>query len=325
MNPLLLFVAGLALLIFAAELVVRHGSALALAFGVKPLILGLTIVAIGTSTPELAVGLTAALGGNGALAVGNIAGTNLVNILLILGLSALLRPLTLHQRTIRTDLPMMLVAALMMTAFAWDGNLSRLDGGVMLAVAVAYTVLIIKQSGSEPRSVKAEYKEMFGSEGARTMGTEEAHRGINAVYLTAGIALSVLGAHWLVDGAVDLARNMGLGEAVIGLTIVAIGTSGPELVTTIVGTLRNERDVAVGNLLGSSVYNILVILGITCIVAPAGIPVERELLLFDIPLMTGVALLCIPVFITGGKVSRAEGGLFVALYCAYLGYLLYFR
>jgi cation:H+ antiporter len=324
-TGLTLFAAGLALLIFAAELVLRHGSALALSFGVKPLVLGLTVVAIGTSAPELAVGITAAREGSGALAVGNIAGTNLVNILLILGLSALLRPLPLHRRTIRTDLPMMVVAALVMTAFAWDGALSGTEGAIMIAIALVYTAAVIKGSGSESRRVKAEYSEMFGSEGARTTGTEEAHRGINAVYLLAGIALSVLGAQWLVDGAIDIARRMGLGEAVIGLTIVAIGTSAPELVTTIVGTLRNERDVAVGNLLGSSVYNILVILGITCIAAPAGIPVERQLLLFDIPLMTAVALLCIPVFITDGKVSRLEGALFVMLYCSYLGYLLWFR
>ncbi|MEY4641513.1 MAG: hypothetical protein RLZZ227_1507 [Pseudomonadota bacterium] len=325
MDALLLFGAGLALLIFGAELVVRYGSALALAFGVQPVILGLTVVALGTSAPELAVGITAALGGSGGLAVGNIAGTNLVNLLLILGLSALLRPLALHQRTLRTDLPMMIAAAMLMTLFAWDGNLSRVDGAVMLAAALGYTALIIRQSRGESRAVKSDYANMFGADGARTSGTEEARRGINAVYLSAGILLTVLGAHWLVDGAIDIARNVGLGEAVIGLTIVAIGTSAPELVTAIVGTLRNERDVAVGNLLGSSVYNILAILGITCLVAPGGIAVERELLLFDIPLMSGAMLLCVPVFVTGGRVTRTEGGLFVALYLAYLAYLMFAR
>lgn len=324
MYALLLFLAGLAVLIFAAELVVRHGSALALAFGVQPVVLGLTIVAVGTSAPELAVGITAALNGSGALAVGNIAGTNIVNILLILGLSALLRPLALHQRTVRTDLPMMVLAAGMMTLFAWDGELSRLDGGIMLAVAVAYTLLVIRQSTRAPREVKREYSDMYGAHGARNTSPEGIRTKANAFYLTAGILLSVLGANWLVDGAVDIARSLGMTEAVIGLTIVAIGTSGPELVTTIVGTIRNERDVAVGNLLGSSVYNILVILGLTCLVAP-GIPVQRELLLFDIPLMTAVAVLCIPVFVTGGRVSRAEGGLFVTLFIAYESYLLIFR
>lgn len=325
MTALVLFGAGLALLIFAAELIVRHGSSLALAFGVNPLILGLTIVAVGTSAPELAVGITASYTGSGALAVGNIAGTNLVNILLILGLSALMRPLPLHSRTISMDLPMMAVAAVLMTALAWDGMLSPTDGVVMLVVAVAYTVVLVRQSRIESRTVKNEYKEMYGPEGARTPGTVEARVGLNSAMLAAGLVLSVLGANWLVDGAVEIARRLGLGEAIIGLTIVAIGTSAPELVTTIVGTLRNERDVAVGNLLGSSIYNILVILGIPCLLAPGGIPVERELLLFDIPLMTAVAFLCIPVFISDRAVSRVEGGTFVALYVGYLVYLLVLR
>ncbi len=322
MSPLLLFGAGLALLILAAELIVRHGSSLALALGVNPLVLGLTIVAVGTSAPELAVGITASLGGSGALAVGNIAGTNLVNILLILGLSALLRPLPLHQRTLRMDLPMMLVAALLMTALAWDGLLSPGNGLVMLLVAVAYTTVIIRQSRREPRSVKKEFAQMYGREGARLPDTNESRMGINSLFLAVGLGLSVLGADWLVDAAVEMARAFGMGEAVIGLTIVAIGTSAPELVTTIVGTLRNERDVAVGNLLGSSIYNILAILGIPSLIAPGGIPVERDLLLFDIPLMTAVAVLCIPVFISGRNVSRVEGGSFVTLYLGYLVFLL---
>jgi cation:H+ antiporter len=322
---LLLFGAGLALLIFAAELIVRHGSSLALALGMSPLVLGLTIVAIGTSAPELAVGITASLGGSGALAVGNIAGTNLVNILLILGLSALLRPLALHSRTLRMDLPMMVVAALLMTALAWDGVLSMRDGITMLLVAVVYTAVIIRQGRRATPAVRKEFREMYGPDGARTPGTDESHKLINALYLAAGLALSVLGAHWLVGGAVEMARSLGMGEAIIGLTIVAIGTSAPELVTTIVGTLRNERDVAVGNLLGSSIYNILVILGIPSLIAPGGIPVERDLLLFDIPLMTAVALLCVPVFISGRDVSRVEGGSFVALYLGYLAWLLLLR
>ena len=268
------------------------------------------------------MGITASLGGSGALAVGNIAGTNLVNILLILGLSALLRPLPLHQRTLRMDLPMMLVAALLMTALAWDGLLSPGNGLVMLLVAVAYTTVIIRQSRREPRSVKKEFAQMYGREGARLPDTNESRMGINSLFLAVGLGLSVLGADWLVDAAVEMARAFGMGEAVIGLTIVAIGTSAPELVTTIVGTLRNERDVAVGNLLGSSIYNILAILGIPSLIAPGGIPVERDLLLFDIPLMTAVAVLCIPVFISGRNVSRVEGGSFVTLYLGYLVFLL---
>jgi cation:H+ antiporter len=203
--------------------------------------------------------------------------------------------------------------------------LSRLDGALMLAIGAVYTVVLIWKSRSELRSVKADYKEMFGPDGARSQGTGETRKSVNAVFLLAGLILSVIGANLLVGGAVSIARNAGISEAVIGLTIVAVGTSAPELVTTIVGTLRNERDVAVGNLIGSSIYNILLILGISCLLAPAGLLVERHLLLFDIPLMTAVAILCIPVFITGKKVSRTEGGIFVTVYLVYLGYLVFLR
>lgn len=324
-NGIAFFTAGLALLLIGAELVVRGGTRLALSLGVKPLLLGLTVVAIGTSTPELAVGITASREGSGALAVGNIAGTNIVNILLILGLSALLRPLPLHLQTIRLDLPMMITSAALMTLFAWNGVLSRVDGAVMLCAAVLYTVALIRVASRETQAVKDEFQDMFGADGSKSSRAVARMRAVNAALLTAGVVLSVLGAHWLVTGAVDIARNLGASEAVIGLTIVAIGTSGPELVTTIVATIRNERDVAIGNLLGSSIYNILVILGITCLTSPEGIPVERQLLLIDIPLMTGVALLCVPVFITGRLVSRFEGGVFVGLYLGYLSSLVYTR
>lgn len=325
MNGLAHFISGLAALILGAELLVRGASRLALSLGIRPLVLGLTVVAIGTSTPELAVGITATWEGSGALALGNIAGTNMVNILFILGLSALLRPLPLHLQTIKLDLPVMIGAAALMTVFAWDGLLTRVDGGVMFCAAVLYTATLIRAAGRETQAVREEFQDMFGDDGRKTGPAVARMRAANAALLAAGILLSVLGAHWLVSGAVDIARKLGASEAVIGLTIVAIGTSGPELVTTMISTIRDERDVAIGNLLGSSIYNILVILGITCLVSPQGIPVERHLLLFDIPLMAGVALICVPVFITGRCVSRFEGGVFVALYLAYLSSLAYIR
>lgn len=324
-NGLAVFITGLAVLIVGAELLVSGGSRLALSLGVKPLVLGLTVVAVGTSTPELAVGITASWEGSGSLAVGNIAGTNVVNILFILGLSALLRPLPLHLQTIRLDLPMMIAAAGLMTAFAWDGVLSRLDGSVMLCAAILYTVALVRRAAGESQAVKDEFQDMFGDDGRKAGPAVARMRAANAALLAAGILLSVLGAHWLVSGAVDIARRLGASEAFIGLTIVAIGTSGPELVTTMIATIRDERDVAIGNLLGSSIYNIVAILPITCLVAPVGIPVEPRLLLFDIPLMAGVALLCVPVFMTGRRVSRVEGGVFVALYLGYLSSLTYVR
>jgi cation:H+ antiporter len=325
MSMGVLFVAGLGLLVIGAELVVRGASRLAVSLGVTPLVLGITVVAVGTSTPELAVGITASLQGRGALAVGNIAGTNVFNILFILGLSALLQPLPLHLHILKLELPVIIASAALMTGLAWDGVLSRLDGGVLFGAAVVYTVALIRISRAETQAVKEDFREMYGADAIMTRQTVVWTRVRYAVVLAAGLGLLVLGADWLVSGAVDIARALGISEAMIGLTIVAMGTSAPELVTTIVATLKDERDVAVGNLLGSSIYNILVILGLTCLVTPGGVPVEWQLMLFDVPLMAGVAFACVPVFVTGKRISRLEGGMGVAIYLTYMLSLVLFR
>lgn len=300
----------------------RSASRLAASLGVSPMMLGLTVVAIGTSMPELAVGITAASQGSGSLAVGNIAGTNVFNILFILGLSALLKPLSLQLRVLRLDLPVMLCAAVAMGALAWDGELDRLDGAFLFCTAVLYTTTLIRVARRENRAVRREFRELYGvprhADPARM-------RALAGLVLIAGMALTVLGADWLVDGAVTIARSFGWSEAMIGLTIVAIGTSAPELVTTVLSTLKGDRDVAIGNLLGSSIYNILVILGLTCLASTRTLMIERELLVVDIPMMAGVALLCVPVFVTGRAVSRAEGALFLGLYVGYLVLLVGMR
>lgn len=308
---------GLTALIAGAELLVRGGSALAARLGISPLLIGLTVVALGTSTPELAVGIDAAIQGNGALAVGNIAGTNTVNILLILGLSAALRPLAIQMQTLRLELPVMVVASATLLAFAWDGLLSQLEGLLLVTMGMAFTLALIRVARRENIKIKLEFAREFGPQhlANRQAATE-------MLMLAAGLVIIVAGADWLVKGAVDLAHLWNVSDAFIGLTIVAIGTSAPELVTTIISTIRDERDIAIGNLIGSSVYNILVILGVTCLVPAAGVEVSSELIRIDIPIMLGVALLCIPVFVSGRKISRFEGGLFVSAYVAYLGYLI---
>jgi len=320
-GALLLLLAGLLALAAGAEVVVRSATRLAASAGVSPMTLGLTVVAIGTSMPELAVGITAANQGTPGLAIGNIAGTNLVNLLFILGLSALLDPLSLHLRVIRLDLPAMVVAALMMTMMSWDGRLARAEGLLLVGTAVIYTIALVQVSRRESHVVRAEYRVMYPGD-AETARPTLYTQAKQTLMLVAGMALTVLGAEWLVDGAVAVARAVGISDAVIGLTIVAIGTSAPELATTIVSTIKRERDVAVGNLLGSSIYNILVILGLTCLAVPGGLHVDRVLLLFDIPLMVAVALLCVPVFVTGHRVSRIEGGIFVSVYIAYVVFIL---
>lgn len=318
MIALAWFALGIAALIAGAEFLVRGGSRLAARLGVPPIVIGLTLVAVGTSTPELAVGIEAVRSGNGALAVGNITGSNTVNILLILGLSALLEPLALRLQTIRLELPAMVLTALLLMAMAWNGVLSRAEGAVMVGAGLLYTVSITYASRKESRAARADFTREYGlppnGSGRETM------RNLGALML--GIIMTVVGADWFVDGAVGLARAMGVSDAFIGLTIVAVGTSAPELVTTIMGTLKHERDIAVGNLIGSSVYNILIILGITCLVPSSGVAVDRKLILVDIPVMAAVALVCVPVFISGRRVTRVEGGLFVAAYLIYLGYLV---
>lgn len=315
--------AALLILVLGAELVTRGGSTLAGQLGIRPILIGLTVVAVGTSAPELAVGIEAALQGAGALAIGNIAGTNTVNVLLILGLSAAIRPLALRMETIRMDLPVMVVSALAMLVMAFDGALTRTEGILLLLGGCGYTAVVVILARQESRMVKIRFAEEYNV--PERIRSSRAGIARSTVTLLVGIAVIVVAADWLVDSAVTLARIWGVTDAFIGLTIVAIGTSAPEFVTTILSTLKKERDIAIGNLLGSSVYNILVILGATAIVPRGGVPVSSELMRIDIPVMTLVAVVCVPVFLSGRQVSRAEGAAFVGAYVLYLTYLLVAR
>ncbi len=317
------FVIGLAALVLGAEVMVRGGAEVAARLGISPIVIGLTVVSIGTSLPELAVGVVAAQEGSGALAVGNIAGTNVVNLLLILGLSALILPLAMTTRTLRFELPVMAGAAVLMLVLSLDGELSRVDGIILVGCALAYTVAVVRMTRRESRVVAGEYTETYTpTEVATTELTTTRPTWVHVLMMVAGIAVVVVGADWLVDGAVGMARGFGVSDALIGLTVVAIGTSAPELVTTVVSTVRGNRDIAVGNLLGSSIYNILLILGLTCVVAGDGLLLPASLVRIDIPIMVAVALACVPIFVTGRRVSRGEGGAMVAIYLAYLTFLL---
>ena len=322
MNAWVLMVLGLAALITGAELLVRGGSRLAARLGIPPIVVGVTVVSLGTSTPELAIGVQSALQDDGTLALGNIAGTNTVNLLLILGLSALIRPLAMKTETLRFDLPVMSAAAVLLLVMAWDGVLSRTEGVIMILGAALYAGWIVVWTRRESQAVKDEYEHELGVPTAQRTRRAVA---VNVTLLVAGIVVIVLGADLLVDGAVQIAQTFGVSDAVIGLTIVAVGTSAPELVTTMVSTVKDDRDIAIGNILGSSVYNILLILGVTAVVAPRGAIVEPDLARIDIPVMVAATMVCIPVFITGRRVSRLEGGAFVTAYLAYLTSLVLTR
>ncbi|MFG1930132.1 calcium/sodium antiporter [Mycobacterium sp. NPDC048908] len=310
------FLVGLAALVVGAETMVRGGARVAARFGISPIVIGLTVVSIGTSMPELAVGVVAALEDNGALAVGNITGTNVVNLLLVLGLSALLVPLSLQIRTLRFELPVIAAAAALLWLLAADGVLSRFDGLVMTVGAVVYTIAVVRAARRESRIATTEFIEAYPT--SRPAQRTGLHVGMTVV----GIVIIVLGAERLVDAAVGLARGFGVSDALIGLTVVAIGTSAPESATTVVSTLRGERDIAVGNLLGSSIYNILLILGVTCLVPAHGLTLPREMVRVDIPIMVAVAFVCVPLFVSGRRVNRFEGGAMVCGYVAFLVFLL---
>lgn len=324
LSNVLTFLFGLVVITVGAEILLKGASKIASLLNIRPIVIGLTVVSIGTSLPELAVGLTAIGEGAGDIAVGNIAGTNIVNILFILGLSAAIRPLPLQMKSIRTELYTMIVAGILLFVLSLDGRLNTWDGLLMFTLGIIYLIIIVRTSKNERAFVQSEFKEEFEPSTTKEKSDYKVWSW-NVMLLFCGIIATIYGAEKLVDGAVSIAQYFGMSDAVIGLTIIAIGTSAPELATTIVGTIRNERDVAIGNLLGSSIINIFIILGIISIFTSNGINVSDDILWFDLPLVALVALVCYPVFRSDQMVSRREGILFVSLYLAYLSYLLFFR
>lgn len=324
LSNVLTFLFGLIVITVGAEILLKGASKIASLLNIRPIVIGLTVVSVGTSLPELAVGLTAIGEGAGDIAVGNIAGTNIVNILFILGLSAAIRPLPLQMKSIRTELYTMIVAGILLFVLSLDGRLNTWDGLLMFILGIIYLIIIVRTSKNERAFVQSEFKEEFEPSTTKEKSDYKVWSW-NIMLLFCGIIATIYGAEKLVDGAVSIAQYFGMSDAVIGLTIIAIGTSAPELATTIVGTIRNERDVAIGNLLGSSIINIFIILGITSIFTSNGVNVSDDILWFDLPLVALVALVCYPVFRSDQMVSRREGILFVSLYLAYLSYLLFFR
>jgi cation:H+ antiporter len=319
MDPLTVavLVAGLVMLFTGAEALVRGASRLAAALGLSPLVIGLTVVAYGTSAPELAVSVQSALAAQPDVAVGNVVGSNIFNVLFILGASALIVPLAVSQRLVRLDVPIMIGVSLLALALALDGRVSRWDGLLLAAGAVAYTVLAVRLGRREPPEVEDEYAREFGrgkASGARQVATQIA-------LIVGGLGLLVIGARWLVESAVVLARALGVSELIIGLTLVAAGTSLPEVATSIVAAVRGERDIAVGNVVGSNIFNVLCVLGVAALAAPEGLPVSPALVRFDIPVMIAVAVACLPIFFTGHLIARWEGAVFLGYYVAYVLYL----
>lgn len=312
-----LFIVGLIFLIVGAEALVRGASRLAAVFGISPLVIGLTVVAFGTSSPELAVSIKSVLSDQGGIAVGNIVGSNIFNVLFILGISALIIPLVVSEQLIRLDVPLMVVLSGIVLLLALDEVFGLVDGLLLVSGLLAYFGFLIFQSRRERPDA--------GGEGApASTGDKESGSGWikNTSLVLGGLALLVLGSRWLVSGAVTFAGYLGVSELIVGLTIVSAGTSLPEVVTSIIAAIRGERDIAVGNVVGSNLFNLMGVLGIASIVAPGGIPVTSAVIGFDLPVMVGVSLACLPVFFSGGRISRLEGLMLLAYYVAYTLYLI---
>lgn len=317
-TAIILFVGGLVLLILGADLLVRGASRLAAAFGISPLVIGLTIVAVGTASPEIAVSLQAASNGQGDLTLGNVLGSNIFNILFILGSTAMIAPIVIAEQLIRKDAPIMLGVSLLALGLAIDGNMGLLDGAILLLCLTGYVVFALRQSRMESRDVQNEYAREFAEKQPHNMRNTL----FNIFFILAGLGLLVLGSRWLVDSAVVIARALGVSELVIGLTIVAVGTSLPEIATSVIAALKGESDIAVGNAVGSNIFNLLGVLGLGALLAPGGITVAERVLQIDFIVMVFVAMVSLPIFYIDNRISRLEGALLLGYYIFYLTYIL---
>lgn len=315
-----MFLVGLVILYFAAETLVQGASAMALRLGITPLIVGLTVVAFGTSAPELVVSLAAVYTDSDAISVGNILGSNIANLALILGISAIIRPITVSNEVIQREYPVMLAASVLMVGLSYDGMISRIDGAMLVTCMVVYLGYMgvmarkVIRTGKEEGaalSVLEDLEELGGLDGDPKSSSnvkDMARVVVGIIGLTAGAKL-------MVDAAVIIASDLGISQLVIGITIVAIGTSLPELATSVVAALRGESDIAVGNVVGSNVFNILSVIGIVSCIKP--IQVSPDAVTYDLWVMLGVTLLVWPVMWSGKRIARGEGILFLILYVTY--------
>jgi cation:H+ antiporter len=318
---IVLFVAGLAALIAGAELFLKAVDHFGLKWGVSPLIMGLTVVAFATGAPELAISIKAAASGSADLVLGNIVGSNIANILLILGITSLIAPINITKRVIRVDVPIVIAVSALVYILAFDGALTSLDGGILLMGLVGYSIFtyftIRKSREDNEISEVFEYGE----------SVDELAKGAffyvkNIGFLLTGLVLIVLGSNWMVESAVEIATVLGMSELVIGLTIVSIGTSLPEVATSLSAARKGKADIAVANVLGSNLYNVLLTLGLTLIIAPNILDVSADAIKLDLPFMVAVSIACIPIFVAGFNLTRTDGSLFLLYYGTYLTYLV---
>jgi cation:H+ antiporter len=315
---ILSLVVGLALLVAGAGLLVRGASELARLLKISPLMIGLTVVAFGTSMPELLVSTSAAAGGEAGIAIGNVVGSNIFNVLAILGISAVVSPLIVSSQLIRIDVPVMIGASVVMLVMALDGTFGRFDGLLLVAGLAAYTAFTIwyaqHRKSAPPGLVEPGPAGISVRSRSRTWA-------IQLGLVALGLGLLVIGSRQTVVGASEIAASLGVSSLIIGLTVIAAGTSLPELATSVLASFRGERDLAVGNVVGSNIFNVLGVLGLSSLVSESGLPVARSLLVFDLPVVIVTAVACLPIFFTGNVIARWEGALFCAYFLLYLIYL----
>ncbi|MBQ4890083.1 calcium/sodium antiporter [Shewanella sp. MMG014] len=305
MLIMLSIIGGFLILTLGAEALVRGASQIALKLGLTPLIIGLTIVAFGTSAPELAVSVKSAIAGNSGIALGNVIGSNIANIGLILGITALIRPIKIESQMVRRDIPIMIAASLLFWGLLLDGGLSFFDGVILTTLLISYLLFSY---------FTADKQQNDDSESATNQSNL-----LSVLMIIVGISMLVGGGILFVDGAVAMAKSVGISEVVIGLTIVAIGTSMPELVTSIVAALKGESDIAIGNVVGSNLFNILGILGVTALIHPI---ISNEISQIDWVVMIALAAVLLPFAYTGLRIGRREAAVLVASYLGYISYLV---
>ncbi|MBL4754277.1 MAG: calcium/sodium antiporter [Flavobacteriales bacterium] len=305
----LFLLAGFVVLLAGGEILVRGATALALRFRISTLVVGVTVVSFGTSAPELVVSLKAALSGHPDISIGNIVGSNIANLALVLGVTAAIFHITVSKNSIRIDWPVMMVASLAFTGFIWDGALVRWEGAILLAAILAFVTWLIRKSRKENSKDSEQQKFM----------EEQSHASIPRIiiYITLGCVGLAFGAEWLVHGAIGIASAMGISEAVISLTVIAFGTSVPELATSIIALAKKESDISIGNLIGSNIFNILGILGITAMFTEIS-GFDPRILNYDIWVMLGISFIIVLFMISHQQIRRSEGIILVALYVGYI-------
>lgn len=306
---ILFIVIGLVVLTYGADIFVNGASKIAVRFNISPVAIGLTIVAFGTSAPELSVNIISVMQGNPDIALGNVVGSNIFNIVLILGLCGVIMPLTFSRQLIRFDIPLMIVASVMLWIFGRDFKIGFIESAIFAALIIGYTYLQFKSSKANVGEVEEDIK----AEGSVLMDVGR---------LLLGLGMLIGGAKLFVSGAVDGARLLGMSEAVIGLTIVAAGTSLPEVATSVVATIRGQRDIAIGNVVGSNIFNIFSVLGFSGLLASQGLSVNEHIQNIDIPLMIGVSLLTFIFAFSTKKLNRSMGAIFLLIYIGYTYYLI---